>query len=629
MSKILRRCLSLVLVVMLLASLTISGSLTASADNKTGDGLAAHAMNAYYEGWKYVWGGASYGAVDCSGLIYSYVGGGARTSEDMLGSSPESGYVSNGVPDIPGLGLWQPGHVGVYVGGGMAVDARDEISNVCYQSVSSKSWVMWFKVSGVSYGNDSSVANDNQSASDTESSDIQPDSDSEAEEEPEVLSLGSTGPEVRKLQERLKELGYFEGNTTEYFGYVTEGALIEFQIAAGLDANGIYDETVKEALFSDSAPVKPVQNEEDSDSEEQPETSESDLTEESEEVSETVENETQNENNDPEVVSDPEETQQDSEEGIFAEFEEYQTDVTDSNENTDSDENVRYPNTVYQKGDEGSEIADIQYILIKLGYFDYAVTGYFCDNTADAVARFQLDNDLNPTGYIDDTTLALIYSKYDSRNEEPVSEDTATDEENSDTEASSGAEVIFDADLLRFGMSGDKILKLQKSLVIWGYLSYGDVSELGYFDEATENAVISAQKSFGMEQSGVVTKELEKALDEGNSTSETETVTAGNSGSSDLSSDAEKTASETESTVSSSASVSQSSNSETSSQSVAVVETGIGDYFSKTIALIVIAVSAGVIFFAGTVHYWNVSMEKRRQRARKATTVSAYRRRSM
>ena len=95
MAKLLHKCLSLTLVVMLMASLCLGASFSASANDKTGAGLAEYAMTAYNEGWKYVWGGASYGEVDCSGLIYSYVGGGARVTEDMLYSSPESGYVSD------------------------------------------------------------------------------------------------------------------------------------------------------------------------------------------------------------------------------------------------------------------------------------------------------------------------------------------------------------------------------------------------------------------------------------------------------------------------------------------------------------------------------------------------------
>ena len=56
----------------------VGGSISAGASG-TGAGLAEYALNAYYEGWSYVWGGSSPGAVDCSGLIWSYCGG-DRTS---------------------------------------------------------------------------------------------------------------------------------------------------------------------------------------------------------------------------------------------------------------------------------------------------------------------------------------------------------------------------------------------------------------------------------------------------------------------------------------------------------------------------------------------------------------------
>ena len=121
-----------------------------AASGATGVGLAEHCMTAYYERWSYVYGGTSYGAVDCSGLIVTYKGvGGCRT--DLLGASSESGLVRNGVPRIHGLGLKQPGHVGVYVGNGMFVDARSESQGICYQSMSRKNWVYWFKVAGVTY----------------------------------------------------------------------------------------------------------------------------------------------------------------------------------------------------------------------------------------------------------------------------------------------------------------------------------------------------------------------------------------------------------------------------------------------------------------------------------------------
>lgn len=147
-----KKCLCSLLTLAVLAAAVVLPTAvpTQAASGATGVGFAEHCMTAYYENWSYVYGGSSYGAVDCSGLFVTYKGvGGNRT--DLLGSSSEYGLVSNGIPRIHGLGLKQPGHVGVYVGGGMAVDARDESSGICYQSVSSKKWVYWFKVAGVSY----------------------------------------------------------------------------------------------------------------------------------------------------------------------------------------------------------------------------------------------------------------------------------------------------------------------------------------------------------------------------------------------------------------------------------------------------------------------------------------------
>lgn len=133
-----------------LSAVCAGGAKVSAASGATGVGLAEHAMTAYYENWSYVYGGSSAGAVDCSGLFVTYKGvGGNRTN--LLGASSESGNVSDGIPRIHGLGLWQPGHVGIYVGGGMAVDARDENSDMVYHDVSTKKWQKWFKVAGVSY----------------------------------------------------------------------------------------------------------------------------------------------------------------------------------------------------------------------------------------------------------------------------------------------------------------------------------------------------------------------------------------------------------------------------------------------------------------------------------------------
>lgn len=153
MKKAMKRVVSVLLAAVLMISAGVIYSDSVSTDvqaaTATGVGLSEHCMTAYYEGWAYVYGAMSYGMVDCSGLIMLYNGvGGIRT--DMMYASPETGHIST-LPNIHGLGLYQPGHVGVYVGSGMAVDARSAYYGVCYQSVYSKGWTNWFRVAGVSY----------------------------------------------------------------------------------------------------------------------------------------------------------------------------------------------------------------------------------------------------------------------------------------------------------------------------------------------------------------------------------------------------------------------------------------------------------------------------------------------
>ena len=156
-NKLFKQLCAVLLSVMMLITFAPAVHANSTATNA---GLAEHCLRAYREDWTYVYGGTSNGYVDCSGLIATYKGvGGWRT--DMLASCQNEGrawgYVSNGVPNIHGLGLHTPGHVGVYVGSGKAVDARDVGIDVCYEDVYSRNWygnyrwVEWFMITGVSY----------------------------------------------------------------------------------------------------------------------------------------------------------------------------------------------------------------------------------------------------------------------------------------------------------------------------------------------------------------------------------------------------------------------------------------------------------------------------------------------
>ena len=69
------------------------------------------------------------------------------------------------------------------------------------------------------------------------------------------LSYGNSGNRVKKLQSRLKELGYFTGNVAGNYLEKTQTAVAAFQRAAGLTANGVASVQTQELLFSDRAPA--------------------------------------------------------------------------------------------------------------------------------------------------------------------------------------------------------------------------------------------------------------------------------------------------------------------------------------------------------------------------------------
>lgn len=381
-----RRALALFLILAMILTISLAMGIPCTASG-TGIGLAEHALNAYASGWSYVYGGASEGAVDCSGLIYMYAGGDRCA---MIDYCQESGYVSDGVPNIHGLGLYQPGHVGVYVGDGMAVDARSEDYGICCESVYGKSWTQWFKHETVSYpdtgweyflgeyyyyengeyltdtyitvdgidyyldasgactstpGDTSAIADEDTSADADTSGDFE-------SNQSNYIRLGSTDERVVTIQSRLKELGFYNDDITGYYGEITMQAYTEFQIAAGLYGDGIAGDEEIQLLLSEDAPY-------------------ADLTE----------------------ATQPDEQETDSEDN-----------------DADESESEQEAQTTFSNGDYDDGIYEIQSELADLGYFNDDATGYYGDLTEEAVASFQKENGLEPTGEVDELTYAAIFS---------------------------------------------------------------------------------------------------------------------------------------------------------------------------------------------------------------------------
>lgn len=67
------------------------------------------------------------------------------------------------------------------------------------------------------------------------------------------LQLGSTGSDVKKLQNRLIELGYLSGSATGTFDQATHDAVLAFQQRNGEWVDGVAGEDTQTALFSSNA----------------------------------------------------------------------------------------------------------------------------------------------------------------------------------------------------------------------------------------------------------------------------------------------------------------------------------------------------------------------------------------
>ncbi|WP_409967715.1 hypothetical protein RFF05_14260 [Bengtsoniella intestinalis] len=175
-------------------TIDISGFTDPGTKNSTD--LAAYALQAWENGWGYVWG--TYGNIltqslldykvsqypdgvgnyesfiqanylgsrttDCVGLIKGY---GWLDTDDLT-----IGYAINGmpdyganqmyssatvfgpiatIPDIPGIAVWKSGHIGVYVGDGMVVEAMGTTSGVVMTELDGRGWTNWCEIPYIDY----------------------------------------------------------------------------------------------------------------------------------------------------------------------------------------------------------------------------------------------------------------------------------------------------------------------------------------------------------------------------------------------------------------------------------------------------------------------------------------------
>ncbi len=108
-----------------------------------------------------------YRTADCIGLIKGYSWYDPETgnigyatngmpdvgADQMYRNATEKGRIST-MPEIPGLAVWCEGHIGVYIGGGYAIEAMGTHYGVVKTRVSSRNWTHWLKIPYIEYVED-------------------------------------------------------------------------------------------------------------------------------------------------------------------------------------------------------------------------------------------------------------------------------------------------------------------------------------------------------------------------------------------------------------------------------------------------------------------------------------------
>lgn len=179
-----------------------------------------------------------------------------------------------------------------------------------------------------------------------------------------TLKNGDDGDEVKRLQQRLIDLGYLNANATGKFRSATEGAVKSFQRQNGLEADGTADVELQHLLFSDQALAKgssPTPS--------------------------------------PDPLADP----GDINDMIVA---------GDGESTEDTRGSVPFAQRMV-RGTQSENVKKVQTRLAELGFFDGPVSGYYMDQTIAAVKMFQEYNGLPVQAEMNEETWNQLFNAAD------------------------------------------------------------------------------------------------------------------------------------------------------------------------------------------------------------------------
>lgn len=279
----------------------------------------------------------------------------------------------------------------------------------------------------------------------------------DAKPAPEYLRIGVRHEIVKKLQQRLMNLGFMDNDEpTDYFGAVTETAVKHFQRQNGLPTDGIVGNTTWDALMSPDAKYYAVSKG----------TKGDDIERIQQRLYELGYLAT------PDLVTG---NFGDSTEAAVLKLQEVNGLEQDGKVGQKTI-NLLYSDEIKPNylayGEKSDVVLACQQRLKDLGYLTTTPDGAYGEDTVVAVKQFQARNDQIVDGYLGPSTRVALNSP--------------------DAKANG----------LMLGERGDAVTRVQELLNKHGYLVSGNIT--GYFGEATEQAVENFQSRNGLTADGLV-----------------------------------------------------------------------------------------------------------------------------
>ena len=358
-----------------------------------------------------------------------------------------------------------------------------------------------------------------------------------------TLKQGSSGSEVKTLQQRLKELGYYSGSVDGKYGAGTAEAVKAFQRANNLTADGKAGKNTQTALYSKNAVKASATNTGSSSSSKNNSSSSSSSSSSSTSSSYT------NGRTDVYLKVGSSGSQvkilqnrlivlgylTGTADGEFGETTEAAVKAFQKR-NSIYDDGIAGPTTLtklysssakkassvvanlgsIRPGTNGSAVRALQQQLKTLGYYSGSVDGDYGSGTTAAVTAFQQANGLTADGIAGKATQNAIYAAINgggSSSGGGTSSGSSTSPDNYGAKASSNGYTTISANS---GSSSSNVKAVQSALSAKGYYN-GDYD--GSYGSGTEQAVKDFQKAMGLRVTGMAGPTTQRLLYGGTSAS--------------------------------------------------------------------------------------------------------------